>query len=237
MKLHENASRWRFVCNLDRLQLPSRTAGDAGSLHFKALFLQNRCKPADRTKANAINIQPHHSKGWIQKTTKTAETSSVAAKAPKPNSPQTSNGSDKDKVASPLTTTLRSSGPPPQPVENTKSNVETNVNVAASGPVSEPSDPVLEKAKATVASKMEDRASVEFEDMTRAIRHDTFGQSIDTICGHVRGKKTSGAETAKRAFLYLVKEDIAFVDYGYTNSQAANAYRAICTRGKSATGH
>ena len=67
MKLHENASRWRFVCNLDRLQLPSRTAGDAGSLHFKALFLQNRCKPADRTKANAINIQPHHSKGWIQK--------------------------------------------------------------------------------------------------------------------------------------------------------------------------
>ena len=106
-----------------------------------------------------------------------------------------------------------------------------NVNVAASGPASEPSDPILEKAKATVASKMEDPASVEFEDMNRAVRHDTFGQSIDTICGHVRGKNTSGAETGKRAFLYLVKEDIAFVDYGYSNSRTANAYRAICTRG------
>jgi hypothetical protein len=78
---------------------------------------------------------------------------------------------------------------------------------------------------------MEDPASVEFEDTTRAVRHDTFGQSIDTICGHVRGKNTSGAETGKRAFLYLVKEDIAFVDYGYPNSRAANAYRSVCTAG------
>ena len=169
-----------------------------------------------------------------KKATKTAKTSSVAAKAPKPNSPQTSNGSDKDKVASAIKMTPDSSAPPPQPVENAKSNVGMNVNVAASGPASEPSDPILEKAKATVASKMEYPASVEFEDMNRAVRHDTFGQSIDTICGHVRGKNTSGAETGKRAFLYLVKEDIAFVDYGYTNSQAANAYRAIC--GKSAIG-
>ncbi|MGA6979898.1 MAG: hypothetical protein WBZ23_25730, partial [Pseudolabrys sp.] len=43
-------------------------------------------------------------------------------------------------------------------------------------------------------------ALVEFEDMNRAVRHDTFGQSIDTICGPVRGKNTSGAETGKRAF-------------------------------------
>jgi hypothetical protein len=123
-----------------------------------------------------------------------------------------------------------SSAPPPQPVENAMSNVGMNVNVAASGPASKPSDPILDKAKVTVASKMEDPASVEFEDMNRAVRHDTFGQSIDTICGHVRGKNTSGAETGKRAFLYLVKEDIAFVDYGYSNSRAANAYRAICAR-------
>ena len=85
---------------------------------------------------------------------------------------------------------------------------------------------------------MEDPASVEFEDMTRAIRSDPFGQAIDTICGHVRGKKTSGADTGKRAFLYLVQEHMAFVDYGYSNSVAANAYRNVCTSGalKSAIG-
>ena len=163
--------------------------------------------------------------------TKTAKASSVAAKAAKPNSLQTSDGSDKDKVASPIKMTPEASVPPPQPVENAKSNVGMNVNVAASGPASGPSDPILEKAKTTVASKMEDPASVEFEDMNRAVRHDTFGQSIDSICGHVRGKNASGAETGKRAFLYLVKEDIAFLDYGYPNSRAANAYRAICARG------
>jgi len=126
---------------------------------------------------------------------------------------------------------LRADAPPTpqQPAENVKSSVGTTV--ATAGPAAALTDPILEKAKATVASKMEDPASVEFEDMTRALRHDTFGQSIDTICGHVRGKNTSGMETGKRAFLYLVKEDIAFVDYGYSNSRAANAYRAVCTRG------
>ena len=54
MKLHENPSRWHFVSNLDRLQLPCRTARGAGRLHPKTLCLQNCCRPADRTKANAI---------------------------------------------------------------------------------------------------------------------------------------------------------------------------------------
>ena len=197
----------------------------------KPCFYRTAASPPIELKPTPLKSNRTTAKVGSKKTTKTAKTSSVAAKASKPNSPQTSNGSDKDEVASPLTMTPDSSGPPPQPAENTKSNVEKNVNVAASGPASKPSDPILEKAKATVGSKMEDPASVEFEDMNRAVRHDSFGQSIDTICGHVRGKNTSGAETGKRAFLYLVKEDIAFLDYGHPNSRAANAYRAICTRG------
>ena len=176
--------------------------------------------------------------------TKTAKTASVAAKAAKQDSPQTSNrsgqtsnGSDKEKIAAPIAKNPDSSAPPPpQPVENAKSTVGTNLIVAIPRQGPEASDPVLEKAKSTVASKMEDPASVEFEDMNRAVRHDTFGQSIDTICGHVRGKNTSGAETGKRAFLYLVKEDIAFVDFGHSNSRATNAYRSICTTGGSKSG-
>ena len=40
VKLHESASRWGFVSNFDRLQLPYRAAGDVGSLHRSRLFLQ-----------------------------------------------------------------------------------------------------------------------------------------------------------------------------------------------------
>ena len=196
----------------------------------KLCFYRTAASPPIELKPTPFKPNPTTKKVRSKNATKTAKTSSVATTAAKPNPPQTSNGSDKDKVASPIKTAPDFSGPPPQPVENAKSNVGMNVNVAASGPAAELSDPILEKAKARVANKMEDPASVEFEDVTRAVRHDTFGQSIEAICGHVRGKNISGAETEKRAFLYLVKEDIAFVDYGYSNSRAANAYRAICTR-------
>src|SRR5262249_35919242 len=66
MKLHENVSRWPFVGGLDRMQLPCRTAGDAGGLHLKLLFLQNCCKHADRTQANVIQAQSHDSKSGVQ---------------------------------------------------------------------------------------------------------------------------------------------------------------------------
>jgi hypothetical protein len=56
----------------------------------------------------------------------------------------------------------------------------------------------------------------------------TFGQPIDTICGHVKGKKASGEETGERPFLYVVKEDKAFVDDGNSDPVAATAYRTIC---------
>ena len=64
---------------------------------------------------------------------------------------------------------------------------------------------------------MEDPASAEFEDMKRAIRKNTFGQPIDTICGRVKGKKVSGEDTGERPFLYLVKEDEAYVVDGNPN--------------------
>ena len=88
-------------------------------------------------------------------------------------------------------------------------------------------DSVVQKAKTTVASKMEVPASAEFADMKRAMRTDVVGQSVDTICGHVKGKTASGEVTGERAFLYLVKDNVAFVDYG-NPGVAADAYRTIC---------
>ena len=92
----------------------------------------------------------------------------------------------------------------------------------------ESSDPVLDKAKISVAAKMDDPASAEFGDMKRAIRKNMWGRPVDTICGHVRGKNASGSDTGDRPFLYLVKEDDVYVVAGKADSAAAIAYRNIC---------
>ncbi len=92
----------------------------------------------------------------------------------------------------------------------------------------ETSDPVLSKAKATVAAKMEVPSSAEFSDLDRAIRLNTLGRPVDTICGHVRGKNASGGDTGEKPFLYLVKEDDAYVVDGKAESAATIAYRNIC---------
>jgi hypothetical protein len=105
----------------------------------------------------------------------------------------------------------------------------TKPGVAASDqPAETSSDVVLDKAKATIAAKMEEPGSAEFSDMKRAMRKNTLGRPIDTICGHVKGKKASGGETGERPFLYLVDGDDAYVVDGKANSAASIAYRNIC---------
>lgn len=65
--------------------------------------------------------------------------------------------------------------------------------------------------------------------MKRALRKNTFGQPIDTICGRVKGKRKSGERTGEMQFLYLVKEDTAYIVVdGNSESVAAVAYRTIC---------
>jgi hypothetical protein len=107
-------------------------------------------------------------------------------------------------------------------------HVPTRTDGAASYRPAESSDPVLNKAKIAVAEKMEDPASAEFGDMKRAIRKNTLGKPVDTICGHVRGKNASGSDTGERPFLYLVKDEDAYVVAGKADSAAAIAYRNIC---------
>src|SRR5215468_4988601 len=87
----------------------------------------------------------------------------------------------------------------------------TRIHVSPSNPVAEASDPVLNKAKVSIAAKMENPNSAEFSDMKRAIRKNTLGRSVDTICGRVKGTNASGEETGERPFLYLVKENDAYV--------------------------
>jgi hypothetical protein len=104
----------------------------------------------------------------------------------------------------------------------------TKIGISVSDRISEASDPVLNKAKISIAAKMENPASAEFSDMKRAIRKNVIGQPVDTICGHVRGKNASGGDVGDKPFLYLVKDDDAYVVDGKTNSAARIAYRNIC---------
>ena len=107
--------------------------------------------------------------------------------------------------------------------------IEAKVETPASGRPAETSDPVITKAKTTIAAKLEDPASAEFGEMKRAARKNMLGKSVDTICGLVKGKKASGEDTGARPFLYLVTEDEAYVVDGPANSAAASAYRNICS--------
>lgn len=91
----------------------------------------------------------------------------------------------------------------------------------------DPIDPVVDRAKIAVAVKLENPASVAFSKMNRAMRTNTLGQSVDTICGHVKSKKTSG-DIGDRPFLYLVKDDEAYVADDSPTSAASTAYRNIC---------
>lgn len=162
----------------------------------------------DRTAARApIELKPAP---FMPNPTTTTVKPRTGAKVAKPSSAQPGNraGLPDEKTHSPAT--LRTEAPAP----------DQRAGI---------SDPVLTKAKSTIAAKMEDPASAEFADMNRATRKNTFGQPVDTICGHVRGKKASGEDTGERPFLYLVKEDEAYVVDGNADSAASIAYRNICT--------
>jgi hypothetical protein len=82
-------------------------------------------------------------------------------------------------------------------------------------------DSVIKKAKATIAAKMGDPNSVEFEGWERAARKNALGNSIDTICGFVRDKNSG-----PKPFLYLVPKDEVYIG-GYTI--ATSEYRNICS--------
>jgi hypothetical protein len=158
------------------------------------------------------------------KPTKPARTTSVAAKTAKPSSAGPANDSASVEETSPIIMKLET--PPSAQIAKQKSPPKPDV--PASGQPAEGPDLILKKARATIAAKLEDPASAEFDDMKREMRKNTFGQPVDTICGHVRGKKASGESAGERAFLYLVKDDEAYVVDGNAESAAATAYRNIC---------
>jgi hypothetical protein len=80
---------------------------------------------------------------------------------------------------------------------------------------------VIKKAKATIAAKMSDLNSVEFEQVERAVSKNALGDSVDTVCGYVRDKNS-----LRKLFLYIVQKDEAYIG-GYPI--ATSQFRNICS--------
>ncbi len=114
----------------------------------------------------------------------------------------------------------------PKAVTDTKSIIETKTDTPQSSQL-DGNDPVIKKAKETIAAKMGQPASVEFVEMTWATRKDALDKPIDTICGYVRKKNASGGESGDRPFLYLVQKDEAYIG-DMIETTDAYRYLAIC---------
>ncbi|WP_342738419.1 hypothetical protein [Bradyrhizobium sp. B117] len=111
----------------------------------------------------------------------------------------------------------------------------TTISVPAPERAAEMSDPALDKAKVAIATQMGAPETVELSDVKRAMRKNMLGRPVDTICGRAKGRNASGGETGERPFLYLVKEDEAYVVDGRSGSAASTAYRNICNLGDAST--
>ena len=163
-------------------------------------------------------------------------TTAIGGKAEGPATGQPAETSDPVLKKEPTTIAGRTEGPASgQPAETSDpvlNKATTGIGGKAGGPAtgqpSETSDPVLKKAKIMVAAKMEDPTYAEFVDMKRVMRKNSFGEPFEIICGHVKGKMESGEATGDRPFLYLVKEDEAFIVGGDPASLAAIVYRSHC---------
>ena len=155
---------------------------------------------------------------------------SVATKVETPQPAQSDgqpNAELKDSVATKVETPqpAQSDG---QPNAESKNSIATRVETPQ--PAQSDDETVIKKAKITVAAKMEDPASVEFVDIKRATNKNT---TYEVICGHVKGEKKSGEAIGESPFLYLVKENEAYIVDRGPNSMAAIVYRAQCTSASS----
>jgi DNA-binding NarL/FixJ family response regulator len=96
-----------------------------------------------------------------------------------------------------------------EPVPNKVEPAAVKVEPLASGRPAETSGQLIARAKTTIAARLDDPSSAEFGEMKRAMRKNTLGKSVDTICGYVKGKKASGESTGDTPFLYVVMADLA----------------------------
>jgi len=106
--------------------------------------------------------------------------------------------------------------------QNGRSTIAANKQ----SPQAAEADPVTEKAKAAIAALMENPATAQFSKMSRAFRN-LSSESLDTICGYVKGKDASGRDTGDMPFLYIIDNGEPFLVDG-SSSVIETVYRSLC---------
>jgi hypothetical protein len=198
-----------FVTNGDLVsaRLPLRRAAEAGSAEA-ALALGETFDPVVFQRLHVIGIEPDAARAqkWYQRATelRSAAASQHFAKPP----------------SSPLNDEAKKTEIPPSSQLNDEAK---KAEVPQSSQLNDES--VIKKAKATIAAKMSDPNSVEFENIERAARNNALGNSIEAICGIVWDKNSG-----PRRFLYLVQTNEAYIG-GY--AVATSEYRNICSANES----
>ena len=124
-----------------------------------------------------------------------------------------------------------------------KSNTETAQSTATEpksvGP--QPSqlddnDSAIKKAKARIAAKNKNPASVELAEMKRSTEMDGLSRlSSDVICGYVIEKNASGKNIGSRPFLYLVVKDEVYIGDMIDTTDAYKYLAACFANGKNAS--
>jgi hypothetical protein len=106
--------------------------------------------------------------------------------------------------------------------------MERSASAHIQGPVAEQTDLVTEKAKATIAEMIQNPQSAEFGEIKRA-KKDLRGESLDTVCGFVKGKSESGEDVREMPFVFIVPDQAYLVDG--SNLSAETVYRVLCKGG------
>jgi hypothetical protein len=180
-----------------------RRAAEAGSAEA-ALALGETFDPVVFQRLHVIGIEPDAARAqkWYQRA---AELGSAAASQHFAKPP-----------SSPLNDEAKKTAIPPSSQFNDEAK---KTEIPPSSQLNDES--VIKKAKATIAAKMSDPNSVEFENIERAARNNALGNSIEAICGIVTDKNSG-----PRRFLYLVQTNEAYIG-GY--AVATSEYRNICS--------
>ncbi len=185
---------------------------------------RHRSKANTHTKSAKANTTPVSSSVQPNDNILTNGKSTVAAKT-EAQIDSTSNAStNANSTAGTKTETQASQPADKSNISTAKSTTIAKTAIPQSPQLDDKLDPVIKKAMPTIAAKMENSASIELVEMKRAEKK-VSEKSIDTICGYVRGKTASGADTAERPFLYLVQENEAYIG-GY--NMATSPYHNLC---------
>jgi hypothetical protein len=220
-----------YVANSTGLRISRQTSQmglKTAAKSEKAVAVKKEC-PQDRRKANTrtkIVASPITVKTPQQPDDKSgAESKNSIATKSETLQPSQSDGKSNAETKNSITTKIETLKPSES---DGKSIGEVNMkSVAAKTETSQSSqlddESAIKKAKVTIAAKMENPTSVVFLEMKRAVREDAHGNSIDTICGRVRGKLAG--DTGDRPFVYVVQKDEAYIG-AYV--LATTEYRKIC---------